>query len=200
MNEWKKALYLLIIFFLFLGGCYLFYDYTFNKQFTEINESIITEQAYVDLIKEELSEQQELKKDIDGTNYYTYIPKEIGIPNIMQIFFQTAKKNNVNIKHIEIDNQVQDSNDEATLATVKTVSVNMFLNGDYVDIRSFLNDINSAERLFNLTKWQWESTGETSVNIYLNYDAYYYPNDNDLFLELPSIATYKPDYRVNPIR
>ncbi len=199
MNEWKKTIYLLIIFFIILVGWYFLYHYIFDNKMTEVNDSIAIEEESIALKIEQINKALEQEEDLAKTNYYVYIPKESGIPNILDFFSKTAQKNKVNIEHIEVDNQVADSTEVTSVSELTTLSIRMFLNGDYVNIRTFLNDVYSGERLLNLTKWQWENNGDSEINIYLSYEAYYYPNNFEQFKDLPVIQTYSPAYRVNPL-
>lgn len=199
MSELKKTFYLLIVFFIILVGWYFIYNYVFDNKMAEVNDDIIEEQKVIALKVEQINQTLEQEEDLNKTNYYRYIPKESGIPNVLDFFSKTAKKYNINIEYIDIDNQLDDSKDASATSGLANLSIRTSLIGDYLNIRSFLNEVYSGDRLLNLISWQWNITDKSNINIYLTYEAYYYPNNYEGFIDLPAIPMYKPADRIDPL-
>ncbi|TCS79054.1 hypothetical protein [Tepidibacillus fermentans] len=216
MTEGRKALLLIFVFFIFMGGFYLYKTAGFNKELKRLNEEIAKEQGLLQKIQQEMTGIKREPKIDDVAKYAEALPAEIGNAQILQFFHQVAMKNKIEILTLDFEDHQQyeenkqmnhndSSNDkknnrnpsQTTDSGVKTVKINLTVRGDYNQLRNFVQDIYQSTRIFHLANWQWSVSGNSPV-VQMVYKTYYFPQLEKELPRLKPIPTYEPANRNNP--
>ena len=219
MSEGRKALLIILVFFVVMGGFYFYRTADLNSELNKLEETIEQEQVTIQQLhaKEKTLQKQPQIKDIK--QYADALPAERGNAQLLQYFHQVAKKNQIQILTIDFDDNKQiEADDKNTTNTntntttnnntqqptqpekqngTKTIKINLTVKGDFNQLRYFVQDIYQSKRLINLANWQWAVTGNAPV-VQMAFKTYYFP---DLENELPPLApipTYEPSNRNNP--
>ncbi|OEF98055.1 hypothetical protein BHF71_03270 [Vulcanibacillus modesticaldus] len=204
MNEAKKAIILIGIFFIALGGFYFYKINALNQGIYAVEQEIKKEQEYLTLITEQLAKMKKepTKDDIDS--FYYRLPGSKGIPQLFQFFYQISKADKINLISLNLndddDVKNQDSrkkNEENTI--YQSLTFNMMVTSDkYEQIRSFIQNIYEADRLINLKKLGF-FVDEDGPIYELTFDIFYIPDMQGKIPDLEPIITYPPSNKITPV-
>jgi len=213
MTEGKKAILLVTLFLLVLGGIYFYKTYSFHHHLEKLNETIQQEQEMITTMKAQIASNHQEKLLVKVKENYLFIPAEHGIPQLLSFIDQAALETNTMIEEINIENPVvyvEQSDEEnkkikekqSEKNLVQTVPVTIAVRGKYLDIHSFIQKVYEEERLINLLQWEWkmENTDDEEPEIvaHLSYEVYYAPKMKEIVPSLAPIEAYQLEDRINP--
>ncbi|WP_339059932.1 type 4a pilus biogenesis protein PilO [Tepidibacillus marianensis] len=222
MTEGRKALLIILVFFIVMGSFYFYRTAGLNRELKQLNADITKEQDFLQNVQQQETQLKKQPKIEDVIKYAEALPAEGGNAQILQYFHQVAKKNNIQILTIDFDDNKQNSegsnvsnNTSNTTASedpsnpnpskaaqpndsgVKTIKINLTVKGDFNQLRFFVADIYRSSRIINLSNWQWAVTGNAPV-VQMSFKTYYYPDLENELPRLKPIPTYEPSNRSNP--
>ncbi len=218
MSEGRKALLIILLFFVIMGSFYFYKVTDYNQKILELKTEIQKEEEFIALIDQQLKEIEKKPKIKDVNEFYHRLPSEPGTPQLLQFLEQVSSKNKIAIYSIDfeetlgnitVQNSVNDEKGNTNEATkehseknsepgIVTISIHMTVSGSYFDLRDFINDVYESERLINLGEWQWAATS-TNPMVELTFNTYYSPEMDGILSPLPPIPTYTPNQSNNPI-
>ena len=220
MSEGKKAIILIILFLVVMGGFYLYKMNDYKKDIEQVEEEIKKEQEYLTLIENELKTLAKPPEE-EINLFYRQFPDSRGIPQFFQFFHEVSEKNGIKIVSLNIDESSEtddktednkkdqedqkksdensNSKDEAD-KIYRTLTFQMQIEGyDYEKIRSFIQNIYESNRLINFKELKVSAEKEGSSTD-LTFEAYYIPEMQGHIKELEPIPAYPPSDNIIPIR
>jgi len=212
MTEGRKALLIILVFFVIMGGFYFYKTADLNKEIDQIDIEIDKERELLDAIQGNLSEVKKQPTIDDIVKYAEGLPGERGNPQILEYFYKVAKENNIKTLSINFDDdnpmekeQIDGSQkkegeqpQEQKENGLKTIKVNLMVQGGFNELRYFIQNIHQSKRIINLANWQWAITGNTAPVVQLSFKTYYFPDLKDQLPPVKPIETYEPSNRINP--
>ncbi len=166
---------------LVFGLCYFLFAPSLIKQYTKMNQSIISEK------KIELDEQQNILKElIKLNNIYESIgpslkekvlnllPTDVDLANLYYNLSQLAKESNYEIEEIKVvlPKNDKEKEQENLKASLKEIKISLELKGyGYLNLKNFTNLIEKNLRIFDIESLNYEIE-ESIVEIKLR--TYYY--------------------------
>jgi len=217
MTEGRKALFIILVFFILMGSFYFYRTSGLNKDLKQLNEEISKEQNFLQTVQQQEAQLEKQPKIKDVAKYAEALPTERGNAQVLQYFHQVAKKDNIQILTMDFDDNKEISKeDNATTQAnnttpqgnpsnttqknnpvVKTIRINITTKGNYNQLRYFVEDIYHSNRIIHLVSWQWAVTGNDSV-VQMSFNTFYFPDLENQLPQLKPIPTYEPSNRSNP--
>lgn len=223
MSEGKKAMILIILFLVVMGGFYLYKMNDYKKDIEQVEEDIKKEQEYLTLIENQLKTLAKPPEE-EINLFYRQFPDSKGIPQLFQFFHEVSEKNGIKIVSLNIDesSETDDQNDDQNKdqedqkksdassnssnskdeadKIYRTLTFQMQIEGyDYEKIRSFIQNIYETNRLINFKELKVSAEKEGSSTD-LTFETYYIPDMHGHIKELEPIPAYPPSDNIIPIR
>jgi Tfp pilus assembly protein PilO len=193
MSEGRKALFLVLLFALIIGGWSVYYHSLYDKEMEKLANDFFNDQQMIRQLEMQIVKEQKDRDAIEA-EYYLIIPKKSDIANLHQYIYDTAKKNKIDLDPVSIHVITQEITDD-----ISSIEIGFSVDGKYLDVRSFLQEFYNSKRFLKLKNWTWDGRSEDRLTMSLEYLAYFYPNDNEQFMDVPDLDIYQPADRVNPL-
>lgn len=192
MSEGRKALLLVLIFALLLGGWSLYYNWLYDTEMEKLSDSTFSDTQAIRQINAQIDREKEERESM-SEDYYLIIPKASDLAGIHQYVYKTAEKHKLELSGVNLSNSPNTS-----AGKLSSVDFNFSVSGKYMNVRAFLQDLYNNQRFLKLVNWSWGGASDGNLSMNLSYETYYYPNKDESFLDAPVFEAYKPAERVNP--
>lgn len=204
MSEAKKAVILVLVFILAVGGFYYYKITSINSDIDLAQEEIKKEQKYIDLIKKQLKETERQPGQEDIADFHGKLPNAKGLPQLLQDFHDLSKENDIDILSLTAEvknNEKKEQKDNKQEGNIyQTIILNLTVKGEhYNNLRSFFNNIYRADRLINLTEFNLTTGNDGKPVAELIYQVYYTPDMKQIIPDLEPIPDYPPSLRFDPL-
>ena len=192
MSEGRKALLLIFIFALLIGGWSLYYNWLYDTEMEKLATNSFSDSQAIRQINAQIEREKEERKTMTE-DYYLIIPKESDLAGLHQYIYDVADKHRLELSPVGLFHSRNES-----AGKLSEVDLNFNISGKYLNVRDFLQELYNNQRFLKLVNWSWNGADAGKLDMSLSYQAYYYPNDDDEFLSAPTFETYKPAERINP--
>lgn len=200
MTKWKKNTILLIILLVVLVGTYFIMVNILNNQLDELDANIKNETQKISDIEKSLVYYNEKLLNQDVNSFYKVLPSEIGISQFLVQLDGIASNEKVIILNMNLVGSSQVKDTEEGLEGTNILNISMTVNGNYLQVRSFIDELYKSERLISLKEFQWIEE-DSLIYADLQLKVYYYPEVKGIINDLELIDTYKIDEsRIDPTR
>ncbi len=194
MSEGRKALLLVLIFALLLGGWSLYYNWLYDTEMEKLADSSFNDSQAIRQIDMQIEREQEEREAMED-DYYLIIPKESDLANLHQYVYDVAGKHKLELSSVAINTVPA-----VGAGKLSQLDLRFGVNGKYTDVRAFMQELYNNQRFLKLDMWSWGGSDNGKLGMELAYQAFYYPNDDENFLDVPKLDTYTPAGKVSPIK
>ncbi|MCI0479884.1 hypothetical protein L0Y59_05040 [Candidatus Uhrbacteria bacterium] len=164
LGEYYGSLFLLIIIAFLAATAFVLKPMLDTVKATNVEVTVELDrleasQAYLDSLERSIAAAQGISPDV-LQRVDRLLPRETGIPELLVLFGETAKRNNVQISNLSFSEESDSARLLRPLSTVSEVTINVNVGAmNYAEFKRFLRDLETSLRLFDVSAVNFSSTG-----------------------------------------